>query len=336
MVARSSWWIRRAGDLELLRSMGALDHSQLHAVIGTSYRLRDVVLDRLLVGWNGPVKRHVEPDDLSRIVLDLGTPSLFEDPACQIVRGRADWVRRQKDTLLGLAGIPIAGGVMILVCDPPARKDDATFKALAKANAVHVSDEPGAKELPDWVASRLGGLPQGCNDPRRVAFALLDHVGNDIDAVLGAIEVLAIFRGEDPIDVQAVGELYATDAAKPLFAFSDAVLEGDAGKALKQLHAEGAAHPEQALGVLVGDLRKLLAVAETDNDGEAARLAGLFGRPNLYHPRRRAKRIGRPVAQRLLRGAVLAQRAMRSGSAPLLVLETLVLHARSLLSRLAR
>lgn len=310
--------------------------STVHAVVGTSHRLRDELAESLVRTWNGPQKRHVEPEEINRIVLDLATASLFEEPACHLIRGRADWVRRQRDVLRDLVGVPVSGGVVVLITDPPPRKDDALFKALAKAGAVYEADEPAARDLAEWLTARLAALPQGAKDARKIAFGLIDHVGTDIDALLAAMEVLSLLRLDQPVDAGAVDELYASDAAKPLFAFSDAVLEGEAGKALAQLHAVGAGHPEQALMALIGDLRKVLACLDTDDDGEAARLAGLFGRPNLYHPRRRAQRLGRVVTQRLLRGAALAQRAMRSGADALLTIETLVLHARVLVRRSGR
>jgi len=316
--------------------VSALHASVLHAVIGTSHRLRDGVAEALIATWNGPIKRQVEPDDAQRLILDLATASLFEEPACHLIRGRAEWVKRQKDLFRDLVGQPVVGGVVVLITDPPARKDDALFKALDKAGAVHAAEEPSAKDLADWLTHRLTALPQGATDPRKIAFALIEHLGSDLDALLSAVEVLSLLRLDAPIDAAAVDELYASDAAKPLFAFSDAVLEGDAGRALKQLHAVGAGHPEQALSVLVGDLRKVLACLDSDDDAEAARLAGLFGRPNLYHPRRRAKHLGRVMTQRLLRGAALAQRAMRSGADAMLILETLVLHARALVRRPGR
>lgn len=316
--------------------MPDLRSSTVHAVTGVSHRLRDEVAEALVRTWNGPHRRHVEPDDIQRIVLDLATASLFEEPACHLVRGRGDWVRRQRDAFRDLVGVPVSGGVIVLVTDPPPRKDDALFKALAKANAVHSADEPASRDVADWLTARIAALPQGAKDARKIAFALIDHVGTEIDALLAAVDVLSLLRLDQPLDAAAVGELHASDAAKPLFAFSDAVLEGEAGKALAQLHAVGASHPEQALMVLISDVRKVLACLDSDDDAEAARMAGLFGRPNLYHPRRRAQRLGRIVAQRLLRGAALAQRAMRSGADAMLVLETLVLHARALVRRAGR
>lgn len=313
-----------------------MSESAIQAVIGSSSRLRDECLQHVLASWQGPVRRHIDPSDIARILLDMDTPSIFDDPACHVVRASPEFLRHHKDTVRDAIGKPSAGGRIILVMAPPARKDDVVFKALTQAKAIILADEPDPKSIVDWVVQRAGALPNGAQDPRKLAFALVDAVGQDPDALLGALEVLAIACGEEPVDLATAALLYDTDAAKPLFAFSEAVLSGDANKALRELHAIGADHPERALAALVTELRKVVACQESREDGEAVRIAGLFGRPNLYYTRRRATTIARPTAQRLMRGALLAQRTMRTGADPMLTMETLVLHARNLLARSGR
>lgn len=312
--------------------MPALTSSRLHAVIGSSLRLRDEALATLLAGWNGPIKRSVEPDDLARLVLDLSTASLFEDPALRVLRAGQPYLRKHKPALVDLVGGTAEGGVMVLVCEPPERKDDALFKALAKADALHAAEEPDAKTIVDWLAHRIQAHRQAAERPRPVAEAMVEHLGDDPDALLGALEVLAALRGDAPLDVAAVGELYAGTAARPMWEFSDAVLSGEARRAIGLLHAHGADRPEAALSALLGELRKIAACLDIADDGEAARCAGLRGRPNLYHARRRAREMGQPLVLRLLNGAILASRQFRqSGTSPEVVLETLVLHAQRLI-----
>lgn len=314
-----------------------LRHSRLHAVVGVSHRLRDEALARLVASWTGPIKRHVEPDDLQRLALDLGTVSLFEDPALRVVRVSAGYLKRHKETLLGLVGGDASGGGMIVVGDPPERKDDALFKALGKADAIHVADEPEAKGLLEWLAARLGALPHGAERPRVVAEAMIESLGNEVDALLGAAEVLATYRLDKPVDVAAVHDVYDSKAAKPLWIFVDAVLDGKADVALEQLHAIGAGEPDAALNALATELRKVLSCLETDDDGEALRNAGVWGRPNLHYTRRRAQKLGRTNALRLLGGTLYATRQLRqSGVNPELTLETLVLHARKLVPGVSR
>lgn len=312
--------------------MPALASSRLHAVVGTSQRLRDEALTALIADWTGPVKRAVEPDDLNRLVLDLSTASLFEEASLRVVRAGQPYLRKHKEALVDLVGGAADGGVMVLVCEAPERKDDALFKALAKAGALHAAEEPDAKGIVDWLAHRIQLHRQAAERPRQVAEAMVEHLGNDPDALLGALEVLAALRGDAPLDVAAVGELYAGTAARPMWEFSDAVLAGDARRAIGLLHAHGADRPEAALAALLGELRKIAACLEIQDDAEAARCAGLRGRPNLFHARRRAREMGRPLVLRLLNGAILASRQLRQGGgSPEVALETLVLHAQRLI-----
>jgi DNA polymerase III delta subunit len=314
-----------------------LRQSRLHAVIGISHRLRDEALARLLASWTGPIKRHVEPDDLPRLVLDIGTASLFEEPALRVIRASAAYLKRHKELLLPLVGGDGSTGSLVVVTDPPERKDDALIKALAKARAIHEADEPDSKVLMEWLANRLGMLPHGADRPRQVAETLIDMLGQEVDALLGAAEVLAIYRNDKPIDAQSVRDLYANKAAKPLWTFVDAVLDGKAGVALEQFHAIGGEEPDAALNALAAELRKVLSCLETSDDGEAARNAGVWGRPNLHFTRRRATALGRSNALRLLGGTLYATRQLRQGGAnPELMVETLVLHARKLVPGASR
>ncbi|MBA3686337.1 MAG: hypothetical protein H0W72_14015, partial [Planctomycetes bacterium] len=194
----------------------SLSASSLHAVLGDSLRLRDEALAVLLAQWTGPVKRASEPDDLGRLVLDLSTASLFEEPALWVVRAGLPYLRKHRETLLGLAGQPVAAGAMVLVCPPPERNDalGPLLKALAKAGAVHDVEPPDARQLVDWLAHRLllPGAP-AVERPRQLAESLVAGLGDDCDGLLGAIETLATYCGGSPITPEAVAELCGGTAA---------------------------------------------------------------------------------------------------------------------------
>src|SRR5476649_1014117 len=87
----------------------------LQAVVGPSLRLRYELVAELLIGWSGPVKRTSEPDDLQRLVLDLYTPSLFEEPSLWLVRAGSVYLRRHRDLLADLPLRQASAGRMVLV-----------------------------------------------------------------------------------------------------------------------------------------------------------------------------------------------------------------------------
>jgi DNA polymerase III delta subunit len=315
----------------------ALTSSRLHLITGDSLVLRDELLPQVLAGWKGPVKRVVEPADLGRIVLDLDTPSLFEDPALWLIRCDGRYLRKHAETLLPLAGSPPVAGVVVMSLDGPdkGKAGDAVaklVKALDAADALHQAEVPDAKEVVGWLSARLDRHPQGVANPRRVAEALVEHLGDNLDALLAAVEVIAIHAGQGPLTVEGVDALVAGQAGRPIWEFTGAVLEGNGRRAVELLHAGDGLAPQLALSSLVGEIRKLIACCDTADDGEVAAWTLAKGRPNLYYARQRARNLGKPLLVRLLTGCLLTQRQLRqSGTDAELALETLVLHAQRII-----
>lgn len=319
-----------------------LASSRLHAVVGDSLRLRDELVQGLIGQWQGAVKRVVEPQDFERIVLDLDTPSLFSDPALWVVRGDPVWLRRQTEALRRIIGPASPGsGCMILVTKPPDRaKGDtlaALFKELSAANALHTSEAPGGRELPGWLCGRLTTIPQGVDRPLQVAQALIEHLGEDLDALLGALDLLAVYCDDQPIDLKAVEALISGTAERPIWDFTGAVLEGNIRRAIELMHAGQGLEAQQAMAALIGELRKLIACCESPDDSQVAEWIGARGRPNLYYARSRAKAVGRRSLTRLLNGCLLVQRQLRqAGTDADLAMEVLVLHAQKVVRPAAR
>lgn len=315
----------------------ALTSSRLHLITGDSLVLRDELLPQVLDGWMGPVKRVVEPADLGRIVLDLDTPSLFEDPALWLVRCDGRYLRKHAEQLLPLAGNPSVAGVVVMSLDGPdkGKAGDAVaklVKALDAAGAVHQAEVPDAKAVVDWLSARLDRHPQGATHPRRVAEALVEHLGDNLDALLAAVAVVAIHADQGPLTAEGVDALVAGQAGRPVWEFSGAVLEGNAKRAIELLHAGDGLAPQLALSALTGELRKLIACCDTTDDAEVAAWILAKGRPNLYYARQRARNLGKPLLVRLLTGCLQTQRQLRqSGSDAELALETLVLHAQRII-----
>lgn len=320
----------------------ALTSSRLQVITGRSLVLRDEVLPNVIGGWTGPIKRVVEPADLSRIVLDLDTPSLFEDPALWLVRCDGRYLRKHAELLLPLAGSPPVAGMVVMSLDGPdkGKAGDAVaklMKALQAADAVHAVDVPADKEVVGWLTQRVAAHPQGAENPRSVAEALVEHLGDDVDALLSAITVVAIHADRGPLTVQGVDALVAGQAGRPIWEFTGAVLEGNARRAIELLHAGEGIPAQMALAALIGEVRKLIACCDTSDDAEVARWTLARGRPNLYYARQRAKNLGRALLIRLQTGCLQAQRQLRQGGTNHeLALETLVLHAQRVVRPPAR
>ena len=304
---------------------------RLQAVVGPSVRLRDVLVAEMKSAWTGPLQRLVEPDDLPRILLDLDTPSFLGDSALLLIRADQPWIKRHADQLLPHVGQPLAASAVVLI-SPDLDQRSALAKALGKAKALHVADVPDAKGIGDWLGARLAAEPQGVEHPREIAAVLIEQVGADADALLGAIEVLAIYSGEGPLTRAGAEALLSGMAERPIWDLTAAFFEGKAKRAIELLHAGGGAEPEQVLSALIGDLRRQIACSETPDDAEASAWLGTKG--NLYYARKRAKELGRPTLLRLLIGALQCQRQLRTtGNDGPLAIELFVLHAQKVLGR---
>lgn len=313
---------------------------KLRAILGPSVRLRDEALAPLVAAWTGTVRRASDPADLRSILVDMDTPSLFGEPTLWVVRASEAWIKSKAAELNAVAGQESAGGSLLLV----AAKIDGRLplgKTLAAASAVVAAEPPWAglrwgdatAACKGWIAERLGRHPGGVQRPVLCADRLYAHAGEDADLILAAIDVLTLYADEAAITPEQVDAVVVGSAERPAWEFGSAVLSGDAGKAIGLLHAGQGLDPPHALAVLIGEVRKQIASLESDDDGEAGRIAGLKGRPNLRMARRQAQGIGRAALLRLLGGAIRTQRLMRtSGTDPALEIELLVLHARQLLA----
>jgi len=300
--------------------------ARLHAVVGTSWRLREALLHELLGEWDGPVKRLHEPRDLDAVVLGLDTPSLFEPPALHLITADDRYLSKARERLLPLIGQAATAGVVVLVTSKLPR-NEALGKRLASIGHLYEASGPGPREVESWLIGRLTDLDQGVDRPRAVAEALVTHRGDDVDGLLAAIDQACDHAGEAALRVDDVNAVVGGDAEQPIWAFTDAVLGGQAARAIRLLHAGGGIPAHQALGVLVGEIRKALCCLASDDDAHAGALAGMRGRPRLYHARRRARELGRRCLERLLTGALQAQRDLRKGGVDdTFTLETLVLN----------
>ncbi len=311
--------------------MADFTSSRIHAVVSPSTRLRDELLAREIAGWNGPIKRVMDPADVDRIVVDLDTPSLFDPPSLWLIRCDEKWVKKQRDRLLPLIGLPMGNGAVMLIAGALEGGEDrakALSKALDKAGALHRAEVPGDREAQAWLIARLGAQPHPVERPAEVAQTLLDRVGTDVDALLAVLDVALAHAGDQPLTAADVAAIAPGLAARPVWDFTGALVEGNARKAIELMHASGGMEPGAAIAAVIGELRKLLACTETRDDGEAAAWSGAKGRPNLYYARRRADATGRANLLRVYRAALHAQAQLRTGGTDhTLAMEMLVLHA---------
>lgn len=301
--------------------------SRLQVVCGPSVRLREERLHELLAHWQGPVIRLVEPPDLARVLLDAETPSFLEEAAARVVRCDERYLAKHKELLTPVIGQPVVQGIVVLVV-PAVDQRERFAKALAAAEALHQAPVPGPKEIGTWLAERLGRFDPPPRSPAGVVEALVARGGEDVDQLLALAEVAALYALPAGIDAAAVAAISGAIGERPVWEYTNAVLDGQARRALELGYAGEGLQPIMALATLSNELRKLLACCESSNDGDVATWAGLRGRPNLFYARKRARELGQPMLVRLFQGVLQAQRQLRrSGAEPEFVLEMLAVQA---------
>lgn len=305
---------------------------RITAVVGSSVRLRDELLQPLLATWGGEIKRAVEPEDVPALLMDLDTPSLFSTPALWVVRCDQAWLKRHAEALAGMVGPGTGLGALVLVA-PEVDRRTALAKALDKAGALLDAAGPGDREIHAWTTARLNDHPQGVEEAGQVANLLVEAFGAEVDAILGAIEQIALYADEAPLTPVATRAVVAGIAERPPWEAVAALFEGDARRCLELLHAGHGQAPELLLGAVAADLRRMLACAETKDDIEAARLAGHKGSPfAMRHARRRLQAVGVGNAVRLMNGVAQTWRQLRQGGGDAgVALDCFVLHARRVL-----
>lgn len=316
---------------------------KLMAVVGPSVRLRDEALARLLAGWRGAVKRAHEPADLAAVLLDIDADSLFGTPTLWLLRASEAWLQRHAAALAPLAGQTAQQGAIVLSLLTLDRRQ-GLGQRLAEQGALIDAAPPWAGLRPWetgaaarlWVAERLSAHAPGVQQPLRCAELIHAHAGDDADALLTAIEQACIYAGDEALTPEAVAAVLSGDAARPAYEFAAAVLAGEAGRAFALWHA-ARFEPQQALAILQHEVRRWLACLESGDDGQAAQLAGLKGRPSLRAARQQAQALGRPALLRLLAGILQTQRELRGETRdPQAAVELLVLHARTLVQAARR
>jgi DNA polymerase III delta subunit len=163
---------------------------------------------------------------------------------------------------------------------------------------------------------------------------LVAHRGTGLDGLLAALDQ-ALDHRDGTLTVADVEAVVGGDAERPLWEFTDAALGGRVADALACCHRGKGIDPEPALASLAGELRRLIACHQSEDDAEASVLAGSARRGNLRHVRRRARSLRPRLLERLLDGVIQTQRACRRGGDAELALEQFLLNLQRVIRSVA-
>lgn len=295
-------------------------------VVSGSQRLAEEWVSDVIAAWSGPIQRHRDPTELAQILLGLDTPSLFEAPAMVLVHASDKYLTKYRDILLPHLGIPAAGGVIVVQTEKLQARD-VLAKAAQKAKALHRVEVPQrTADVRNWLVGRLHQLPEGVEQPGAIAEELMQHRGDQVDALLASLDQ-SLDYAQGPLRVQDVQAVVGGSSDKPAWDLTGALFDGKLQRALELLYAGRGIDAEPLLATLANELRRFLCTLAADDDREAAGLAGVTNPNQMRFARRKAQRLRIRACERLLRGVMQTQRAIRHGDDPEMAVELLMLNA---------
>ncbi|NRA36930.1 MAG: hypothetical protein HRU15_02215 [Planctomycetes bacterium] len=310
-----------------------LTELRVHVVVSSSYRLRYEVLQELMSQWDGPIERSSDPPQLADLLMQMDTPSLFGDNSLHIIAASDAYLSKHAALIAEQVGKAIHAGVLIIHAAALPKGKSPLRNALKKEGGLHTVTEPGtrAQDLEKWLQLRLDNLSVRCEHSLQVARSLIQHRGQNIDALLSSIDVLEQFADDQAISPETVHELIGGSAQEPLYKFSDAFLKGESRTALGLMYAGKGLESQGIINSLSAEIRKLLCALDWSEPDEISYHAGMKRKLSdkaVWAIRKRAMGMGKRCLLRLLTGIIQAQKDLRStGRDEELIMETLVYNA---------
>ena len=141
-----------------------------------------------------------------------------------VVEGVERWRKADAEAIAGYLGNPVSGAVLALVARE-ALRSDALVKVAAKAGQVLTFDAPKPRDLPGWVRAQFEAL--GASVDRDGAQALVEIVGDDLNALATEADKIATWAGGKPIERRDVEALATPAREAAAWALTDAWGERD-------------------------------------------------------------------------------------------------------------
>ncbi|MEW4530557.1 DNA polymerase III subunit delta [Maioricimonas sp. JC845] len=235
---------------------------------------------------------------------ELKTVSMFSDRRVALVEEADDLVSAARAAIEKYVDAPSKRSVLILDVKTW-RKNTKLAKKIATAGLeLECAALTGAK-LTGWLVEQAKSQ-YGKQLSRDAAGLMVELAGTSLGLLDQELSKLASFTGEETkIGIDEVRRLVGGWKAETTWVMIDAVREGDAGTAIRQLGRlleAGEAAPK-ILGGINFVFRKLAKATERSRQGVPLRAAlkdaGVFHR-DIEAAERYLRRIGRPRAERML------------------------------------
>ena len=246
-------------------------------------------------------------------------------------RGQAG-VKPRNEVVRALEGVPDDAVIVVLDLGATASRQKA-YGALGVHEHVPT---PRFGALTHWIRTEL--TEAGVRFERDVPDTLADLFGEDLPSTASEIRKLAAL--DEELSAERVREIANRPAARDAFDLIDAIVEGDAGRALatgRSLTAQGEA-PQRVLGALSWQMN-LVSRCVGLQEGRARTDAGMVQQALKVKPfvAKKALAIARKLDEDALRRALVAMRdadvAMKTGRDERRALEGLTLELTGVFAR---
>lgn len=139
------------------------------------------------------------------------------------------WKAPEVKDVVAYLGSPAPTTVLALVAEE-LKADTALAKAVAKSGEILAYDV-AKRRLPEWVAEQFGRV--GAKADADACRALVEIVGDDLDALTTEVDKLATWAAGDTIALRDVEQLAAGRAETSIFSLTDAWGRRDVGAVLR-------------------------------------------------------------------------------------------------------
>jgi DNA polymerase III subunit delta len=240
--------------------------------------------------------------DWDALLGELRSMSLFADRRIIELRMPQPKPGVEGSKALVLALADLSCDVLLLVITDKieyADRSSAWVKAFEAKGACVDAEQLTPEQLPEWVSERMRRA--GLEPEREAAELLAERCEGNLVAAHQEIALLALMQGPGRVTHEAVAESVATSARYHVFQLGEALLGGDAARAVRILDglaAEGE-EPTLVLWCIAEELRSILQWS-TQPAGSAARRLFRGGRRRKELLAAAARRVPRQTALELL------------------------------------
>lgn len=303
-------------------------------------------VNRLTGDGDMPVDEFSGDDySLSDLVMAASTVSMFGDRVV-LARNVGRFPSAEVELLTAYMEAPSPDTTLVLVWEKAVaagsrleRVPKKLTDAIAAAGGqVLTASIPGGKGRSMWVDDQIA--ESGVRLSRRARQAVIDQLGDDLNRLIGLLNVLSASFGDAEIDVDELDPFLGEAGSVPPWELTDAIDKGQIPVALDRLRRMMVGGERHALAVMASvrthfDRMLRLDGAAVSGEKEAAALLGMKG--STFPAKKALAQSQRLGSKRLGRATVLlaeadAELRGRGGKPPEVVMETLVARLTALAS----